>query len=1172
MSNDGQDQGDCPLEYLPCNNLKHVLSQLIYFDEIRIYSKPDVSHIFELCWDKPVVVIDKPIHITGVGHPAPVLTCTERGDAPLLNLASFSDQYLTEPDRFQVTNIAFENVDIVLRDAELVIEDCTFTNASIFAMAPELRRMFYAKTSTEDSAFNAYNDFAFFGGPEPGANEGETCSWANLVVKTSWWAFVPQSLEGFVLDAPNTDGIKVKCITAEVSITETIFNNQLLDIQTREPAIINLVKTTIQGVENETLVPGGLAVVSYNTPQINIENCSFVHLTFGDVALEVFSTFVVGTRAVFTWQTFTYVSATPVIYDQTRINISHTLFAHNTRAIEIEILDEYSEPATLNLTNTHFHHNEGTADGGALIFSSNIKPLVVIERCIFTQNAAGVVPFSKPFLNQSYVLSTTMQLYFVGYAEVEMDNHLRLFLLRGTEQRHELFKHQISGSGGAIYIAKAIVKISACRFINNTASLYGGAILVTQEGQLNLSSVAITVSSGDSRVVPFVGDAIFSSQISLNLYQVTVQVISVSGATKSTIQHQNAQRIDSVAITDLNLMCPETVSLYVQTTSVDAFADEERSTDTVQPFTYNHLLFHCKPCRQGEYTLYSGQLALGSRKVLHSDASDAALNASSSIVKHRTSTTAERDPGQGFNFTQASCTPCPFGGICDGHLSAKPNYWGAASRGVVKMYKCPASYCCTGSCTTYNQCASHRTGTLCGRCKPGYTEAMFSTKCIPENECRDQWFLVVLLFFTLLYTIFLLFQSEFKTFLVGKPLGKSNFRRNQVVKFDDPNKQDSVESVKKDEGGVFLILLFYYFQDASIIQFVPIYRNKSPELDAIIRNLVSGLFKFQLNVLNFAKSVCIFTHTTPVGKQIVNLFSVPIMWLILTFIYCLLRLIHRKRKLAPVWFNRCIVALMLSVLFSYQKILATSFKMIYCVVVQDKKVLFLDGNIECFTLPQYAVCAFVSTCVIPFVVYLTLAPGYLQQGQLSILQFYLGFLFPIPVVLYLMCKRSSGKPVPDQSPSHALNALLQGPYKPLYFPGTRVSLCWSGVVLYRRLALIIVSTFVRPPLHRLSTMFLICLAAQLLHVSIQPCKERRANLSGTVSCTALLAIAAMNTVKAGFESMEVIPTGGTLSIMNTFETIENCLLVWIPLAGICLLICVLLWRLLPLVLSKCKSH
>ncbi len=54
---------------------------------------------------------------------------------------------------------------------------------------------------------------------------------------------------------------------------------------------------------------------------------------------------------------------------------------------------------------------------------------------------------------------------------------------------------------------------------------------------------------------------------------------------------------------------------------------------------------------------------------------------------------------------------------------------------------------------------------------------------------------------------------------------------------------------------------------------------------------------------------------------------------------------------------------------------------------------------------------------------------------------------------------------------------------------------------------------------------------------------------------------------SGFESAEYIPIGPNLVLMQLFEELENILLLWLPLAGICLLLVALVVRVVLIILA-----
>ena len=78
------------------------------------------------------------------------------------------------------------------------------------------------------------------------------------------------------------------------------------------------------------------------------------------------------------------------------------------------------------------------------------------------------------------------------------------------------------------------------------------------------------------------------------------------------------------------------------------------------------------------------------------------------------------------------------------------------------MYLCPENYCCQEAvCHDFHSCAPHRTGTLCGRCEQGYSESLFETACIPNNECTYMtWFWGIIILYGIFYVLFFIFEEE----------------------------------------------------------------------------------------------------------------------------------------------------------------------------------------------------------------------------------------------------------------------------------------------------------------------------------------------------------------------------------------------------------------------------
>ena len=457
--------------------------------------------------------------------------------------------------------------------------------------------------------------------------------------------------------------------------------------------------------------------------------------------------------------------------------------------------------------------------------------------------------------------------------------------------------------------------------------------------------------------------------------------------------------------------------------------------------------------------------------------------------------------------------------------------------------------------------------------------------------------------------MFLLFQNNFKDFVLGAPIGKQTMKKTpnswmQARKHRKSRQQPKIVAVAEfnttenlpchpvredvvdtDEGGIFLILLFYYFQDADIVHFNPVYAKAKDPIITLLKKFVGGLFKFQFDILVFAGNICPFPGLDPVSKVWLKPMFIPLLFVILTTVYCVAKIkIMRLPTKSPKWNDLCgkvATAIMLAVLFSYQKLAFSAFSLVHCVPVADKNVLFIDGNVNCLQNWQIAVLFYIYLCIIPFGIYIAVAPSFLERHKLAIGQYFLGFL-PVPMVLIVVFVRcvkklrhtENNSTVKKSGEISLVYRMLQGPYKNYHIPLPfikHVSLCWSGILLIRRLCLIITYTYVHNIMLRLLIMTIISFLSLLHHLMVKPCKENRANTAGTISCAALLSVCIINLVRATFEVAEFIPEGNLQDIMNGLKLIEDCLLFWILLVGAGIMLLFLVGRLGSTIVRKCTK-
>ncbi len=210
-------------------------------------------------------------------------------------------------------------------------------------------------------------------------------------------------------------------------------------------------------------------------------------------------------------------------------------------------------------------------------------------------------------------------------------------------------------------------------------------------------------------------------------------------------------------------------------------------------------------------------------------------------------------------------------------------------------------------------------------------------------------------------------------------------------------------------------------------------------------------------------------------------------------------------------------------LFTYQKMAVVTFTLLNCVPIGDESVLFIDGTQNCFQDWQYGVMCYAFTCVVPFSAVLLIGPPLLRCKYISLAQFFLGCLIPLPALVYwiYLCVRKDYRAGTNKTNIHhsvettAVLDILQGSFKDSKSSHITGQFCWSGVLIGRRLILFLCFTFINDILIRLICMLCVCFIILLHHIYVQPYKSKKGNLAGAISAAALLIVGGINLLRAG---------------------------------------------------------
>ena len=1260
MSYKGKDESGCgESEETPCSSLNYVINISQSGDEILLTSSQSEDRIFEFCSSQPIA---KDLSFAGnfAGRKNFIaVSCKNRSEEAAPLLFHFQNSSIC------LQNLTVKNSHILASNIVMNITNCQFVNSALLLMEP-LYYGHYLHQAKDKLYMDLITDmYTRYVSRQP---DSDPDFWdvypillcVNISVYMNNVKWQPLSIESpLYIDLYHPIGIQAASQEIHLIMEWSNMSDNPIHLHALTNLTLHFQNSIFQGSASGSVTQGGLKIETYCFPKVVLEKCLFDNLKFFDIAFTQIASLkqiqaAMGLRVhhIENQQYMKHFSVERVKLYEHHIYVLDCVFSNNLRALAVASLSKLSQVVTVLVNDTKFHQNQIVSDGAAIWIKGKYISTDV-RNTIFTENQAGVHPFNIGLTVPGYPVGEDLPAAF-GFEMIGEDT-MKLDLVSNLNSpdltmQNKTMLIKLRGSGGAISVrfANRFV-LQDCSFSNNTANNYGGAIYAGRSAYFGITRTSLV-----SGYVPknFMSGILFQSysntvylqDVHFKLSRPTNKNISILYHSKDTVKY-------SISMLNITIECPLNTRLVAQNTSIDMESQAQFLGYTFKLLKLNDLIYSCEQCSHGSYALEAGffqhtsqltDIFIPPRRIKRSLETDIFLsnNASSSVSEDIHTAVPPSAPPPAppvllppppppppfFSIPpppvlgvdtihhlyspQVTCNICPFGGICHDGIAAKTNYWGLQNEGLVTFYKCPPGYCCASkTCEPYNDCQKNRVGVLCSQCAAGYSEALFSPSCLPDDQCTHYWFFFVTILLVCLYAMFLLFQVNLKDFVLGAPIGRDTLQRKitaawtvkrkvnmkhtlaigtkQISLEQNTSKSEEIET-RKDEGGIFLILLFYYFQDAAIVHFHPVYAEAADPIVALIKRFVGGLFKFQLDLMIFAGNICPFPGLTPVMKVWLKLLFIPSLFIILVTIFVVSKAKMSKAgsRKWQILCGKASTAIMLAILFSYQKLASSAFSLVYCVPVSDHNVLFLDGSIQCLQFWQVVVFIYIYLCIVPFGFYITVAPSMLQSGQLSLFQYFLGCFFPAPVMLFHLFMTLGMRDNDDKMKQRVdedkafdeaslVYVLLQGPYREyrIQLPFIRdIPLCWSGMLLIRRLSLIITHIYVHNILLSLILMTFISLAALLHHLTVQPCKEKRANMAGTISSTALLTVAIINLIRAAFEAGELIPENGLRSIMDALQLVEDCLLFWIPLVGACVMILFLICRFGNAVIGKmCKT-
>ena len=582
-------------------------------------------------------------------------------------------------------------------------------------------------------------------------NQFLPCSFVRLSLHHVEWDYENNDdTKNVFLDSLIKDGVQVICHNVSIEIMDSMLADKQLFVYAVNSLDFKFIRSTFVGLEEGRNLHGGIKLNSFVSPSVLIEDSSISTLLFSDFFYAIFSAQQYITAAM-------YVRIRAAMPDETpdpvpSCTIRNTNFTGNFRALNFE--PNPNIRYSCHVTGSKFTSNHVLTDGGAVVINGNAESLfeMTFINCHFEENHAGSqeLDFPEEFpikIHQNPGITITS---FEETEEESLKIYMELQFHDGSEPVKEFVFLDVSGSGGALFVGTGSVHVVQSLFVGNTAAMYGGAIHVVIHGNLKVSDSVFYSPNHDQELED--GTLMSSFGDSFILENVELNQVSSYASEASVFFHEKDGYADTAEILNISILCP--VNSQINSHNVSLEILKGASGDDNSPYLkYKELWYDCLSCETDTYSLAGGYF----QYMAYPNYQKSSMYSQEII------------------YDQIDCHDCSFGGYCaDGNIYPKVHHWGVATDGAVIFYNCPSSYCCSQPVCEepFDTCAPYRVGNLCGRCGTNYSEAMFSSACIPNENCHATWMFPVTCALAFIYAMFLLFQNDLKDFLVAQPKPK----------------------------------------------------------------------------------------------------------------------------------------------------------------------------------------------------------------------------------------------------------------------------------------------------------------------------------------------------------------------------------------------------------------
>ena len=482
-------------------------------------------------------------------------------------------------------------------------------------------------------------------------------------------------------------------------------------------------------------------------------------------------------------------------------------------------------------------------------------------------------------------------------------------------------------------------------------------------------------------------------------------------------------------------------------------------------------------------------------------------------------------------------------------------------------------------------------------------------------------------FYIFEFCVYIFFNNYFSFLSAGDPQNEDDDKKKDPGDRDETDDvagllapaMDVFASLETKKGPDvftdFVSLSFYFFQ-----MFLLIRMRESIVLEHLAtqaRVIYSSVFTLSIEMNSDPLVLCPLPNLTAITKLIlIKSFSFYVLGLIFLFHTCvyLIQLKDKWNNQTTIHFSvRLKVATIRIIQLAYATLTTTAMTLVSCVHINGQFVLLIDGSVKCYVWWQWMIFFIVVGWVVPFPITLTQSLVDLKKNTITYRQFILAWVFPLPYLCWSCaswCKRRYGQqqrqrrgrartdtttvngdgPLDEYDTLEEMNFgsemdqsvkvilyRMESPYKGksnhltdeerYQYRGTNIPepAFWSGVLIGRRLILIMVFSFVQFPVLKLYIALIFCIVYLIHHMYYQPYLNTASNIIEVLSSSILILFCSMNLFFAYSYVSDVAPEAADETLTILFRWFEAVVLVALPTLCVLGLACLVLTRLFVLV-------